>query len=146
MTNEAVPITLLGNKGTGDVVRFTVAAGTAVSAGTIMHLLDPVTAVKTAGAAGEAAGTHYFAGIAATDKDSSDPSTTLGLWTNGIFDIRAAGSENISAGQLVKISGANTVALMDVDVGESQGIIVGKALEDVASGTAETIAVLVGAR
>lgn len=144
MTNEAVIVELHGNE--GDAIDFTVADGTAISKGSVLEILEPRTATKTTGTAGDVHGTHYFAGIAATDKEADDGATNLGVYTKGIFDLKTNGSPAISAGQTVIISGANTITLNDVDVGENDGMIIGKALEDVADGTDETIEVIIGTR
>jgi len=140
MSNEAVTVELRGNQ--GDVVDFTVDDGTGISAGSIMHLLDPRTAVKSSATLN----TEYFAGIAATDKEAGDGSTNLGCYTNGIFNCRVDGSSAVSAGQLLAISGSNILALASDDTIENHGKIVGKAMEDVASSTAETIEVAIGMR
>lgn len=139
MSNEAVPIELLGST-KGEPIRYTVADGVGIAKGTICTVIDPKTATASLNA-GEA-----FAGIAATEKVASDGQTTLGLYTRGIFDLYSPGNAAISAGQLVVISGANSVVLASVDNAEEQGDIVGKALEDSAEGVAETIQVLVGVR
>jgi len=130
MANEAVIIELLGNK--GDPIRMTCASGTAIAKGTLMKLTDPRTASASSS-------TDIFAGIAAMEKSSSDESTSISLYTKGIFDLRTANA--VTAGQLVSLSGANlikTAVATDVE----QGKIVGKALET--STEPETIAVAVG--
>lgn len=137
MANEAVIIELLGNA--GNPVRFTVADATGISKGVLCKLTDPRTAAA-ASADGDA-----FAGIAATDKEAGDGATTLALYTKGIFDLRFdGGSSTVSAGYLVKISGANLIAVINDGVYEARRGTVGKALESAATGTAETIAVAVG--
>jgi len=135
MSNEAVPIELYEG---GAARNFTVAAGTGVSKGTLMVARDPVSAIASK------EGVEYFVGIASADKDSTDGATTLGLFTRGRFDLRV--SSTVSAGQLVKVSGANLVETWQqpsaTAVGDDPGTIVGKALEDASA--AETIAVAVG--
>ena len=80
--------------------RYTVADGTAISKGYILQLSDPSTAAK-AGAAG------VPIGIAAADKEASDGSTALSVWTAGSFDIRASGA--ITVGDMVVLAGNNEV-------------------------------------
>ncbi len=133
MANEATAITLLGNG--GDPLRYTCADGTGISAGTLLHIQEPMTVAKSS-IDGE-----YFAGIAAADKEASDGATTISAYTNGVFDVRFGGGAAISAGQLVKLSGANLVSLADDDTVENSQQVVGVAMEDTAAGTAETIAV-----
>lgn len=141
MADEAVVIELLGNR--GNPLRFTVPNGTAVSAGTLMVLVDPRTAIKSTYQA--TAPDQRFAGIAAADKEANDGATTLALYTTGIFDITATtGGAAISAGDLVVLSGANLVVAAPDQTTILSGRVVGKAMEDVAANTAEVIVVAVG--
>ncbi len=140
MANEASIIELYGDpKGVG--LEFTVAAATAISAGTLLALTDPRTAA--AGSTNDTA--QQFAGIAAADKEGTDGATTLTAYTQGIFDIICAGA--VTVGNLVYMSGANTVT---VGLGSTlsgayllgRGAYVGKSLETGTSG--EVIAIKVG--
>jgi hypothetical protein len=136
MANEAVILSL--GEGQGRVRRFTCAAATSISGGTICQLTDPITA-SASSAAGQA-----FAGIAAADKDGSDSSTSIGLYTEGTFDLVASGA--ITVGAPVFISGANLIAT-SISGGEiaslvSGGLVLGRALETASN--AEVIAVAVG--
>lgn len=138
MANEVNIVNFLGDG--GDVVEYTVANGTGISEGTLLHLKDPRTVVKSANK-GEA-----FAGIAAADKEANDGATTIGAYTNVIADIKLnAGAPAISAGQLLVLSGSNLVTLADTDESENQGLIVGKSYEDSTSNSEETIEVKVKA-
>ena len=120
---------------------FTVADGVGISKGTLCAILDPKTAVLSA-RKGE-----FFAGIAAADKESGDGATTLALSVNGIFDLAVVdGNATISAGEMVVLSGANTITLADDDAVENHGMVVGMALEDAANNTSETIQVDIGRR
>ena len=142
MANEAVIIELLGNG--GDPVRFTVANATAVSAGTLLHLADPRTVVKSTLVSAGGAQVEEFAGIAAADKEANDGATTIAAYTHGIFDLKlSAGSGAVSAGRMLALSGANLVALATDDNAADLGLIVGKALEDSTAASEEVIAVLV---
>lgn len=141
MANEAVKLALLGDG--GDPVRYTVANGTAISAGTLLHFRDPNTVI-----ASQRDG-DYFAGIAAADKEASDGATTIAAYTKGKFDLTCTSTNKaISAGQLVKISGANLIDLWQPpgpnQAGDNAGTIVGKALEDTGASSSEVIAVAVG--
>ena len=103
MANEAVIQTLLGDR--GDVVSYTVADGTAIEKGTLCVLYDPrvvsgATAINAAG---------IVAGIASSEKVASDGSTTLGLYTNGIFDLTCNAGIAVTLGARVSLSGGNTI-------------------------------------
>lgn len=138
MANEAVIIELLGSD-KGEAIRFTCVNGTAIPKGTILKLSTPRTAAITS------ADGDYFCGIAAAAKVADDGATTIAAYTKGIFDLYApAGNGGITAGQMVKTSGANLIVLADNDTAEEQGQIVGMAMEDAADTVAETISVAVG--
>lgn len=100
MANEATTVELHGNA--GDVISYTVADGTTISAGTLLQLSDPVTASASS------ANDQIFCGIAAADKQASDGSTTLGAYTNGVFDLVCGGS-GVTLGARVALSGANLI-------------------------------------
>ena len=128
-------ITLLGNA--GDEVNYTCANQNAIAKGELLWLTDPVT---VSGAATFGGG-KPAAGIAAHEKKASDGSTTIGVYTNGIFDI-VSGDHVIYAGEYVKISGQNVVEKSFVAADWVSGQFLGKALED-SNGSGETIAVKV---
>jgi len=132
MASEAVIIELLGNA--GNPVRFTVADGTAVPKGTIMKITDPRSAVPSA------ANGDPFAGIASTEKVASDGSTTLALYTCGIFDMSAGDAES-NDGLRMHIFGANI--LEECDAADLLVSTVGISLENMPSSGALG-AVLVG--
>ena len=121
------------------VLNLTVGDGGAIAKGALCYLSGDNTASTTAaGSIG-----LPFAGIAAAEKVASDGSTTLGFQTCGVYDMVAGNT--IALGQLVMISGANSVCPLGAGVGSyaiSGGLVVGKALEAADSG--ETIAVAVG--
>lgn len=129
MANEAVIIELIEG---GNPINFTIANATAVPKGTLMEITTPRTVLKTA------ADNDEFIGIIAHEKVASDGSTTISCWTKGIFDLR--GSAAINCGEIVSISGANTVS--KVAAADLLQSCVGTALET--TGGAETIAVFVG--
>jgi len=119
MANEAVIVELLGNE--GDVIEVTVADGATIEKGTLLKLSDPRT-----GAATSADG-DILIGIAATEKVASDGQTTLGVYTNGIFDIKDSGA-GITVGLPITVGGANLVK--QVAAGEAEGgTVCGYALE-----------------
>lgn len=98
MANELVIIELLGNK--GDPVRYTVADGTGIAKGSLLQLTDPRTASAHSGI------DQPIVGVAAAEKVASDGSTSLAVYTNGIFDITAAAAGTASVG--VEVAGSAT--------------------------------------
>lgn len=109
---------------TGNPRRLACASGTAITKGTILTLSD----ARTAAAVSDTfVSTGYIcAGIASMDKDSTDTSTSISAWTDGIFEITASGS--ITVGQPVKSCGQGYVmAAVAADV--ASGVICGYALE-----------------
>ena len=133
MANEAVKI----EHGVKNARSYTCADGTSISRGTLLKLTDPNTASATA-----VSGVVLvqFAGIAAADKIANDGSTTISCWTDGIFDLKA-GTDTITAGDLVMISGANLIQRA-LNGAQLSGAIVGKALETASA--SEVIRVAVG--
>ncbi len=131
MANEAVIIELLGNG--GDPVRYAVADGVTIEKGTLLKITDARTAIATA------ADNDPFAGIAAAEKVASDGSTTLAVYTHGIFDLKDSGAA-ITAGERVSIAGTNTIS--KVAAADLLFADVGIALETASA--SEVIAVLVG--
>jgi hypothetical protein len=124
MANEAVIIELLGDR--GDVVRYTVADATGISKGSIMyHSASPRTISKSS------AQWQSPAGIAAADKEANDGSTTLGVYTKGIFDLKNETGNTIGVGQSVMISGANLIGGIPGGMSNISNatLILGKCLE-----------------
>lgn len=130
MANEAVLIVE-----TALPIMFTCANGTPIEKGTILKLSDPMT-VAASSADGD-----LFAGIAAEEKIASDGNTKIAVYTQGIFKIKDSGA-GVTAGDMVKISGANLVATADDDAVEKHSEVVGKALETAAA--SESLLVQVG--
>ena len=129
--DRAVIIELLGNG--GDPVRFTVADGNAILKGELMTITDPRTITETT------ADNDPFMGISAAEKVASDGSTTLAVYTHGIFDINCSAA--VTVGERVSVSGDNEVA--KVAAADLLFSDVGIALET-SAGADEIIAVLVG--
>lgn len=98
MANEATIIELLGNK--GDPIRYTCADGNAIAKGALLVITDPRTVVVHSGA------DQPIAGIAAAEKVASDGSTTIAVYTNGIFDITAAAAGVTTVG--ARVAGSAT--------------------------------------
>jgi len=131
MANEAVKV-----EGPYEVHDFTFATSALIEQGALCEMSG--TSLRTAG--GTTATTNsdsIFAGIAATEK-SNTSKAELGLYTKGVFDLTMeTGAETISAGNLVCLSGANTIVNLPNISGALIGSIVGKALETFTSGAGE---------
>lgn len=143
MANEAVIVELMGQP-SGVPIRFTCADGVGIEKGTLLWFSDNRTisgASVDCNLTGKA-----FAGIAATEKVASDGSTTIGVWTKGIFDltsVAAAGTEGaIGAGHYVVLSGSNLIARLKDNATILSGAVIGKALEDASA--SEVIQVAIG--
>ena len=100
-----------------------------------IKLSDPSTA------AASSANGDIFAGILLKEKVASDGQTRVAVSRKGVWDLTASGT--ITAGQMVKISGANLISTADEDSIELHHEVVGQALQAGADG--EVIEVLVGA-
>lgn len=134
MANEAVIIELLGNG--GDPVRYTVADGTGIAKGTLMYLsADPRTIAASSGDG------QIFVGVAAAEKVASDGSTTLAVYTNGIFDIKDSGA-GMTLGDACKLNGANLVATADEAGAQNTQEIVGTVLETAAANEVVAVRIL----
>jgi hypothetical protein len=120
MVNEATKVEL--TNGTGNQRRFTVADGTAITKGSILKLTDPRTAIIASGT-GDA-----LAGIAAMDKVANDGSTSITVWTDGIFEMTCSGS--ITVGMPVQVAGISSENYVMVGGAIASGaIVLGYALE-----------------
>jgi hypothetical protein len=138
MANEAKKVELYGSNCEGDVRRYTCADANAITKGTLLVLSDPRTA------SGGATSGAQFAGIAAVDKEASDGSTSIGCWTNGIFELTASGA--CAVGHKMILAGGNKV--QDADFGTaavaaSGATIVGTALETASDGEVINVRVLI---
>lgn len=115
----AVIVELLGNR--GDPVRFTVNNANSITKGDLLFLFDARTA-SGANLLGNPA-----CGVAAADKEVGDGSTSISVYTNGLFDL-VGGTGGFAAGAFVRISGGNYVVGMTQDQFMS-GQALGRALE-----------------
>jgi len=134
MANEAVIIELLGNG--GDPIRYTVADGTGVEKGTIMKINTGDRLIIATSADGD-----FPMGIAASEKVANDGSTTLAVYTNGIFDLTVHGTNTVTLGYPVKIDGVNLISDADEAGATAPSEVIGQALE--AGAANEVIAVRV---
>ena len=132
MANEAVIVELLGNQ--GDVMKFTVADGGAISKGTLMKYgSDPRTSVISSSDG------DLFCGIASEEKVASDGQTEIGVYTNLIADLKITAGGTSVLGGTVKIGAANQVTVADDDTVAKAREVVGTSLET--GGNAEVVEV-----
>jgi len=97
---QAVKVDLTNS--TGHIKRYTCADGTQISKGIILTLTDPRTASNPSGTA-----YGIPVGISSEEKEANDGATSIGVWTSGIFDLKASGA--ITAGDYVLVAGNNEV-------------------------------------
>jgi hypothetical protein len=128
-TNEAIKVELTNS--TGNPRRFTCADGTAISKGILLQLTDARTASASVTEA------DILAGIAAMDKEANDGATSITVWTDGIFEMKASGaitvgSPVISAGGGAANTDLNCVALAPLIAGAaaSGAAVLGYSLEE----------------
>src|SRR3990167_6644987 len=108
MANEAVIIELFNG---GRPIRYTVADGAGIEKGAIAVLTDPRTVIT------HAAADTPIVGIVAAEKVASDGSTSISVYTRGIFDIAAAAAGVSAVGTEVAGSGtANMFTLADATI------------------------------
>jgi hypothetical protein len=125
MAREATKIELFGSNNDGDQLVYTCASGTAIAKGTILKFASPRTASASTGT------TDLIAGIASMDKKVDDYSTTVSVWTNGIFKVTASGA--ITAGDLCGTAApGNYVIALTVNT-SSHAVVLGTAMETVAA-------------
>ena len=88
-----------------DAKQYTVAAGTSISRGDLLKLSGDNTAIISSGS-------DAYAGVAAADKDGSDSSTSLAVYTPGQghkFDMTVNALAGVTLGAQVALSGANVI-------------------------------------
>lgn len=130
MANEAILV-----QETGLPITLLCADGTGIEKGTVMQLTSPRTV------AASSADNQTFGGIAKNEKIVSDGQTECAVYFEGVFILTDSGA-GFSAGEFLKIAGANTVATADDAGAQGANETVGMALED--AGAGETAHVLVG--
>lgn len=135
MARASLPVELYGQNNGGDQRRFTVADGIAITKGDLLVFTDARLASRAIVTGGN------FAGIASMDKVSSDGSTSVSCWENGIFEMTASGA--IDCGARVKIAAPGNYVMQAVDLDcSSMAILVGIALETAADGEVINVRVL----
>lgn len=91
MTNELTKVELFGANRDGSPINYVVGSSAIIAKGTLLGLVDPRT-VEVAATAG-----MVIAGVAAEGHSGKDYSTTMSVWTQGIFNMIASGSITIGA-------------------------------------------------
>ncbi len=130
MANEAILV-----QETGLPITLLCADGTGIAKGEIMQLTSPRTVSASSG------DNETFGGIAKQQKVASDGQTECAVYFEGVFILKDSGA-GFSAGEFLKLAGANTVATADDAGALGANETVGMALED--AGAGETAHVLVG--
>ena len=130
-----------------DPIDFIIGNNAAIEKGTLMAFFAVSNERTVSG--NEGCGGQAFAGIAAREKIAGDGRTRLAVYRTGVFDIKLATNSTCSGGDLVILSGTNTIARAKdfPDFATSyqlflSGMIVGQALESGIS--AEVIEVDIG--
>lgn len=131
MANEATCIYQIGPN-----VPMTVSDGAGIEKGTVLKLSDPAT-----GAASSADG-DIFLGITMREKVANDGVTKVPVCRSGVFKMKDSGS-GVTAGDPLKIDGANLVATADDASAAGIKEVIGMALETAAA--SDTLLVWVGA-
>ena len=132
MANEWVKVELFGQNNDGNPVRYTIADGTSVSKGQLLKLSDPRTAIAQTNGC-------RVAGVASEDHLANVGSTSIALWTDGIFEVVA--SLGMLAGDYFGSAGNNNTVGPVVSgaaiIAASLALVAGRVLEDCDAG--ETI-------
>lgn len=131
MANEATIIELHGSPA-GRPVRYTCVDTIGIPKGTLLVLVDERTV--SGSSAVHVTGNYPIAGIAAAEKVANDGATTIAVYTDGIFGLTVEAVGATTAGQLVTISGANTIDAGVSKEGIFAGAVLGKALSTTTAG------------
>jgi hypothetical protein len=134
MAAEAVTIELLGVV-PGCPVRYTCADGAAIAKGTLLKITDPRTVSAHSGI------DQPIAGIAAHEKVISDGSTTISVYTNGIFDMTAAAAGATNLAVCACSGTANMFTAADAN-DLTQNSDIGYLLEDAANDETAAVRIL----
>lgn len=106
--------------------RFTCAAATAISKGTLLKFTDPRTAAAYDAATIQAA--VPVAGVAAMDKEASDGSDSISVWYDGIFEASASGAIALGAA-VVGLANNYVAQASGIHVAASGAMVLGYSLE-----------------
>jgi len=118
----------------GPIVSFTCDSGTGIEKGTALKISDPNTVAATS-ADGDA-----FIGVAAREHEAND-GDQIAVSLGGIYRVKDSGA-GVTAGDALKINGANLVATADEAGAQGAKEICGFALET--AGASDTFLALIG--
>ena len=131
MAREAVVIELYGQNNSGDGRRFYVPDNVSIAKGTLCLITNaPGSSGRVASEALVYTTSIRPAGIASMDKTANDGSTSITLWTNGIFNIYTSGA--LTIGDKVKLASSNYV-IAEGDTTNSAALTFGVALKTVST-------------
>ena len=116
-------------------IALTCSESVGIEKGTLLQLTSPLTVSASSG------DNETSIGVAAVEKIASDGKTKISVYIDGIFLMTDSGA-GFTAGDLLKIAGANLVATADDAGVQGPNEYVGKALET--AGAGETGLVMVG--
>jgi hypothetical protein len=124
MVNEAVKVELTNS--TGNVRRFAVSDSTGIAKGALLELQDPRTAILVTGA------NKPIAGIAAEEKVANDGATSIAVYTDGIFELKASGAISVGMSVVSDAAIGQIKAAGAYETTASGAITMGYALETAA--------------
>lgn len=123
MANEATISELYGENGNGDIRRYTISSALAIAKGALLQGSDPHTASLAQNwSLGSSATSGAFVGIAVSEKVAGDADTEIGVYTNGVFELKASGA--ITSFHPVYCAGNNEVKAITAAIA-SQALVVG---------------------
>lgn len=134
MANELIAVELTNN--TGFPRRYGCTNGENITVGTVCKLIDPRTA-SSALAASSAIATP-IAGVCAVEKEASDGSTSVTLYTSGIFEAVASGAIAVGA----PIGFIKDNFCFQAQSGASGAIIAGYSLETASDGETVNVRII----
>lgn len=137
MAFEWEPVELYGPNRDGEQRRYTIAAGTQVSIGTLMALTDNRTVTKLDGTF--SAVVPVVAGIAAEEHEADKGVTTISCWTDGLF--LGYGSWAHAVGGPCVAAGYNHFIVSSAITVFGSGTIFGKLMENSVDGAQSEVRV-----
>lgn len=135
MADEAIIVELLGNK--GDPIRYKIADALAIEKGSLMEM--------KAGAVREVIQSTNvdvpIAGIAAEEKVADDGQTSIAVYTNGIFIMKAI-TTGLEIGDQASASATDNNLTLSTAGDTEKGWNVGYAMETIGTGSSGMIRIL----
>lgn len=130
MANEAEMVELGPTK--GSPIRLTCYDSIAYAKGAIVA----ITKERYISGSSKVDGTQKPIGIVAMEKIADDGSTTVSVYQKGLFRVTMSAADEVTAGEMVTISGANLCGELkdNAGIGPDTSIILGRAMEDIGAG------------